>query len=47
MPEEQYGQLINKFLEIYFKIKNSDQLTVEMNRAFISAERGPERGQRP
>jgi trans-aconitate 2-methyltransferase len=40
MPEEQYGQLINKFLEIYFKIKNSDQLTVEMNRAFISAERG-------
>ena len=40
MPEEQYGQLINKFLEIYFKIKESDQLIVEMNRVFVRAERG-------
>ncbi len=39
MPEKQYGQLINKYLEIYFEIKNSDQLTVEMNRVFIRADK--------
>jgi len=39
MPEEQYGQVINKFLEIYFELKRSDQLIVEMNRVFIRAEK--------
>ncbi len=40
MPEERHGQLIDKFLKIYFELKKSDQLIVEMNRVFI-------RGQRP
>lgn len=39
MPEDQHGQLINKFLKIYFELKKSDQLIVEMNRVFISAEK--------
>ncbi len=40
VPEEQYGRVIDKFLKIYFDLKNSDQLSVEMNRVFV-------RGQRP
>jgi len=39
IPEKQYGQLINKFLKVYFELKKSDQLTVEMNRVFIRAEK--------
>ena len=39
MPEEQYGQLINKFLKVYFEQKKSDQLSVEMSRVFIRAEK--------
>jgi len=39
MPEEKHDVLINKFLEIYFKTKKSDLLTLKMNRLFVSAER--------
>lgn len=39
MPEEKYGMIIDKFLKIYFELKKSDQLIVEMNRVFIRAEK--------
>ncbi len=39
VPEEQHDEVIDKFLNIYFEMKKSDQLTVEMNRVFIKAEK--------
>ena len=39
IPEEQHGLLISKFLNIYFDINKSEQLTVKMNRLFIGAEK--------
>lgn len=41
VPEEQYGRVIDKFLKIYFDLSKSDQLSVEMNRVFIRAEKSP------
>jgi trans-aconitate methyltransferase len=39
IPEEQHGEVIDKFLKTYFEMKKSDQLAVEMNRVFIRAEK--------
>jgi len=39
IPEDGHGLLISKFLNIYFDINKSQQLTVEMNRLFIGAEK--------
>ncbi len=39
MPEEKHGMVINKFLKLYFEMKKSDQLMVEMTRVYIRAEK--------
>jgi len=39
IPEEWHGLLISKFLNLYFDINKSQQLTVEMHRLFIGAEK--------
>jgi len=39
IPEEAHGLVISKFLNIYFDINKSQQLTVEMHRLFIGAEK--------
>jgi FkbM family methyltransferase len=39
LPEEVHGQMISEFLNLYFDINKSQQLTVEMHRLFIGAEK--------
>jgi trans-aconitate methyltransferase len=39
LPEEVHGQMISEFLNLYFDINKSRQLTVEMHRLFIGAEK--------
>ena len=39
LPEEVHGQMISEFLNMYFDINKSRQLTVEMHRLFIGAEK--------
>jgi trans-aconitate methyltransferase len=39
LPEEVHGQMISEFLNLYFDINKSRQMTVEMHRLFIGAEK--------
>lgn len=39
LPEEVHGQMLSEFLNLYFDINKSQQLTVEMHRLFIGAEK--------
>jgi trans-aconitate methyltransferase len=39
LPEEVHGQMISEFLNLYFDINKSQQLTVEMHRLFIGAQK--------
>jgi trans-aconitate 2-methyltransferase len=39
LPEEAHGQMISEFLNLYFDINKSQQMTVEMHRLFTGAEK--------
>jgi FkbM family methyltransferase len=40
LPEEHHENITDKFLELYFNLKMSDNLEVQMYRVFIQAEKG-------